>query len=155
MLTTEARKDKINKQARSPLKVSLRAFAGTGRHRHRVCFPHHTSGCGFQFPVDSFHSHEARLTLGAQFQDKEQRGDREQSGTLSSLATINNLAAATSRVCRVTLRLGGSAAWLQLFVFRCWANIYSLVLWVTPSLSAANCQNGECTILEEGFVWDI
>lgn len=100
----------------SPFKVSFRALAGAGRHWHRVCFPHHTSGCGFQFPVDSFHSHEAWLTLRAQFQERTER-DREQSGTHSSLATIHNLAAATSRVWRVRLRLGGSDAWLELFVF--------------------------------------
>lgn len=74
---------------------------------------------------------------------------REQSGTHSSLATINNLAAATSHVCRVTLRRKSSDAWLQLLVYCCWVNIYRLVLWVALSSSIANCQSGECTIFEE------
>lgn len=75
--------------------------------------------------------------------------DRELSGTHSSLATINNLVAATSHVCRVTLCMKSSDAWLQIFVYCCWVKIYRLLLWVALSSSIAKCQSGECTIFEE------
>lgn len=61
--------------------------------------------------------------------------DREQRGTLSSLATINNLADATSRVCRVTLCMKSTAAWLQLLlsaVEGIFTGLCCVLLWAPP-----------------------
>lgn len=69
--------------------------------------------------------------------------DREQRGTLSSLATINNLADATSRVCRVTLCMKSTAAWLQLLLSAVewiFTGLCCVLLWAPPlpSVRAVN-----------------
>ena len=55
----------------SPFEVRLSAVAGARHHRHGVRLSHHTPGSGLQLPVDTFHSHEARLALRAPFQGGE------------------------------------------------------------------------------------
>lgn len=51
----------------SPLKVGLCAVAGLRGHRDRVRLTHNAPGYGLQLPVDSFHSHDARLALWIYF----------------------------------------------------------------------------------------
>lgn len=123
-------------RAHSPFKVRFCAVAGARRHRHRVRLSHHAPGRGLQLPVDSFHSHEARLALWAP--NPERDGEPQNRGIFFSffssfwlnellllLATINNLQHASSHVC-TTLCANTTAAVLQLVVHPCSANIYRL-----------------------------
>lgn len=61
--TQESHVGNVKRNVYSPFKVSLCTVTGARRHRHRVHLSHDAPGRGLQLPVDSFHSHEAGLTL--------------------------------------------------------------------------------------------
>lgn len=116
-----------------PFKVSLCAVAWCRCHGHWVCLSHNAPGCGLQLSVDSFDSHQTRLTLQG---PKTKPSGKKQSLKLkwfcNSVSTINNLQDTISHVCKEHRS--------------CSAHIYGLVACgvlssaTVPPLQASHCR---------------